>query len=151
MKKIISLAMTAIVVIMFVSSCSETCDPGLEGTKCDTEMRTKFLGSWTASDSCVTNPATGATIPYLVTLETNGITDVQEFYIKNVRNLAITLKAKMITSTTFSIPNQSVSIGSATVTVSGEGSISADFETINFTYVTATGISTETCKVTLID
>lgn len=148
MKKIFGLLMTAIVATMIVSSCTETCDPGFEGKKCDTEMRTKFLGSWTASDSCVVNPATGAPIPYNVVNNSTGLTDVQEFNITNVANAGVNIKAKIATSTTFTIPSQSVTYGSATVNVSGDGSISEDNMTVNLTY-SVSGISTLTCKVVL--
>lgn len=148
MKKIFGFILTVAVAAMISTSCTKTCDPGYEGSKCTTEMRTKLIGSWTASDSCVVNPATGAPIPYTVINNTAGITDVQEFNITNVANQGVTIKAKMATSTTFTIPTQSVAYGAATVTVSGDGSISSDNMTVNLTYA-VTAITSVTCKVVL--
>jgi hypothetical protein len=59
--------------------CNEgvcTCTTGWEGTLCDTEVRKKFVKTWTASDKLV---STGASLPTYSATITNGttVTDIK--------------------------------------------------------------------------
>ena len=143
------LALSTLAVVMTIASCTKTCDTGVEGSDCKTEMRTKFLGSWTASDSCVVSATTGAPVPYIIINNSTGLSsDLPSFNITNVANAGVTVRAKISNSTSFTIPSQTVAYGASTVNVSGDGSISNNNMTVNVTYAIA-GTTTVTCKAVL--
>lgn len=113
-----------------MTSCTKdkTCDAGYEGSDCKTEVRTKFLGTWTANDKTGTSTTLVYTVPVSVgstvtsILIGNKFSD--DFFTNNI--------TATVSGTTFTIPEQTPD-GSASYKVKGEGSIANGKITINYT------------------
>ncbi|MCW3127127.1 MAG: hypothetical protein JWO03_2785 [Bacteroidetes bacterium] len=83
MKKLVSfLTATALVVtLMTTSSCTKTCDAGYEGSDCKTQVRTKFVNTYTASET--KNAGTPYTYPTSITAGTSA-TDITQVIITKI-------------------------------------------------------------------
>lgn len=132
MKKIVSIfAATALVATMMTtSSCSKTCDAGYEGSDCKTQVRTKFIGSYTASDS--KNGGSSQNYPTTITAGTG--TDVTEVLITRVTPsqggfFTNYVKGK-VSGTTLTIANQNPDADAYTI----DGSATISGSTLNITY-----------------
>ena len=82
MKKIVTLFAAAALVatLMTTSSCTKTCDAGYEGSDCKTQVRTKFVNTYTATES--KNAGTTYTYPTTITAGTS--TDITEVIITRI-------------------------------------------------------------------
>jgi hypothetical protein len=113
-----------------MTSCNkdETCDAGYEGKDCATEVRAKFLGTWTANDKTGTSTTLVYTVPVSVApsvtsiLIGNKFSD--DFFTNNI--------TANVSGTTFTIPEQSPD-GSTGYKVKGDGSITNGKITVNYT------------------
>lgn len=99
------------------------CDPGYEYDAdgiCNTEVRTKIIGSLTTSEQCSTDPNA---FPYTITIAANA-TDVASFNIFNFYNSFVStpVKATLTSATEFTIALQTPVAG-GDLEVSGSGSI----------------------------
>lgn len=113
--------------------CDCTCNTGYEGTKCETEMRTKFVGTYAYHESC-----TSGTDTYTVSVATSS-SSITEININNLYNQGIIVKG--------TVSGSSVTIASqpfASATISGSGTISGN--TLTLTYSVAVGGATDACS-----
>ncbi len=99
------------------------CDPGYEYDAdgiCNTEVRTKLLGSFTTSEQCSTDPNA---FPYSITVSTDA-TSVASFSIFNFYNsfASVPVKATLTSATEFTIALQTP-VSGGDLEVSGSGSI----------------------------
>lgn len=109
MKKI--LFILSLIVLGF-SSCKKECDQFHEGKKCETEIRTKYFGSYAGIG--VSNGVSNN-----VTEEISTHPDGAQFiYLNNE------VKCEMISSTNFKINLQSFMLGGQTTFIEGGGSFS---------------------------
>ncbi|MCS6820049.1 MAG: hypothetical protein RMJ53_03125 [Chitinophagales bacterium] len=141
------LFVATVATLFTVSSCTKECDEGYEGNDCKTEIREKYLGSWTAEDDCVKNTTTNQPVPYTVINKKAG--SVTQFEITNVANAGVTVVATVNTETTFTIDKQTVKVGTANVEVTGNGTISADKKTVTATYTVTGSGGAQSCSVKL--
>jgi hypothetical protein len=91
-------------------TCNETdgsctCPTGYEGDLCQTRMADKFVGTWTATETCGTTPST----PYQVTITATGGTNPTQILLNNIGNYGctvggnVTFTGNVNGSTTFTI------------------------------------------------
>ena len=149
MKKIFNsfLIVAVMASVASISSCTKTCDAGYEGSDCKTQVRTKYLGNYTASES--KNGGTPYTYSGSV-LTSSG--DVQEIYINRIPNgtgfFNTNVKAK-VDGNAVTIASQNPDGDAYYIT--GTGAFSATTPaTITFTY-TVTGPNGATPPVTVTD
>ena len=119
------------------SDCLCICNTGFEGIDCSTEMRAKFLGNYTYSETC--NPS-GAN-SYVITIDTS-FSAMNKIKIFNVYNSGLTVIAT-VSGTTLSIASQAFL---NPFTISGSGSISSN--TLSLTYKITDGTITDNCSGT---
>lgn len=138
MKKILGLFLTVATAAVIATSCTKTCDPGYEGSKCTTEVRAKFYGSYKMSGTAV-NPAGSIPISDLIVAVSgaaSGVLDMNFTYtlLGDVYSLKGTLSAD---NTTFTIPSQTTN----GLTYSGTGSFAGT--TLNLSLTEAdSGVNT---------
>lgn len=136
MKKVFKsfLAIAIIGAVTTVTSCTKTCDPGYEGDDCKTEVRTKFLGNYNASES----KNGGTAYSYSGSILTSSA-NVQEIFINRIPNgtgfFNTNVKAT-IDGNAITIANQNPDGDDYYIT--GTGAYSSSTSTITFTY-TVTG------------
>lgn len=138
------LGMVAVVTVMFFNACTSdpckdvncgvngncvdgtcVCVAGYEGANCETEMRTKFEGTWTTSDAC----SQSGNSSYLVTITAGtGITEVK---ITNFWDVFTNAVVATVDGTTISIASQQPDNDDFFVT--GQGTISGNTITWNYT------------------
>lgn len=111
------------------------CPVGYEGTSCETLSRTKFLGTYTGSETC-----TVGTDTYSIQITANS--DDAKFNILNLYNQSFTAIADA-DGNSFTILSQTVGAG---VTASGSGSITGN--NITITYTINDGVTSNTCTYT---
>ena len=87
-----------------------------EGVCCQTDARTKFVGNWTGKRRC-TNSLGAVKIKLKISLLGK---DSLEIAIPGEINS--TLRAKLMSDTTFAIPSQRVRVGILSVSAEGQGS-----------------------------
>ncbi|MBL0315977.1 MAG: calcium-binding EGF-like domain-containing protein [Flavobacteriales bacterium] len=105
-------------------SCS--CATGYEGATCGTEQRAKFIGSFSASESC-----TSGNYNYSFTVSNSG-TGVSNVVLTNFGGVTGTLSAT-ISGSSITIPSQTIDVTGVAVTFSGSGQISGNIMTISYT------------------
>lgn len=119
------------------------CAVGYEGTLCETEVATKFVGTYSVTETC----GSSSSPAYVVT-----ITKVSKntLLVSNLGNYACTIGGDIVfngttsASTTFSIND--TKCGTEMIAT---GSISADGKTITVPYTAKYGTSTDNCTATL--
>ena len=129
-------AVALIGAIATTSSCTKTCDAGYEGTKCDTKIRTKFLGQWQGNETCTTGSDN-----YVITVAESG-SDILKVTVSNIYNNGspILVATATVDGTTMTIANQNVG---GTVTVQGTGTVNGN--TISITYTISDGTNSNSC------
>lgn len=116
--------------------CICACNTGYEGTTCETETRTKFLGVYNFSETC--NPS--GSYSYLIVIDTSSVA-INKINIFNLYNQGLMVSAT-ISGTSITIASQPFFVG----TISGTGSLNAN--TISLTYTFSDGINTDNCSGT---
>ncbi len=111
------------------------CEDGYEGTNCETEERTEFIGTYNVTEAC-----TSGNYTYSITATTSG-TDVTSIIITNFGDYGVNVSAT-VDGDNITIANQTVGGG----TFSGTGQISGNVLTI--TYHVIAGASTDDCTMT---
>lgn len=142
MKKIFKtfLTVAAFAAVAGVSSCTKVCDEGYEGDKCDTEWRTKFIGTYQFADVCPSGNYTGTAT---ISVSSNNVVTV---LLTNYAGIgpAVTINGKLEESNKLVLTGQAgggFTINTATGTMTNN--------LINWTYsITDGGGSTETCTST---
>ncbi len=120
------------------------CPTGYEGSTCQTESRTKFIHQYTVSASCQAT--------YVANITAASGTDVTKVTITNFANLnsaagTTTTVTATVDGSSITIPSQNVvGFSSATINVSGSGTISNGVITMDYT-VTA-GSTPNSCTNT---
>ena len=136
------------------TTCNEgtcICNTGYEGDTCGTLIRTKFLGTYNAIDSCVTPPN------FVVTISAAS-DSIDQFYINNFDNRGTNAKVKAKvtkltnangTVLTFNVNSQAV--GSFIVEGLAQGYINTAQTTINLQYRSgSSGGAIDSCRLVLI-
>ncbi|MBS1685616.1 MAG: hypothetical protein JSS76_12720 [Bacteroidetes bacterium] len=132
MKKITSFLMAGALVaaLMTTSSCSKTCDAGYEGSDCKTEMRAKFINEpngWLTAETGTQSAPAAFTVH--IQSSSTGVDQIRILNFWNAFTNAVT--AKMTSSTTFTIPNQSPDNDGYTV-ISGTGTINNGIISVSY-------------------
>jgi hypothetical protein len=146
MKKIIGTFMTIAVFTALISttSCKKECDAGYEGDNCKTEVRAKYLGNYTASET----KNGGAAYTYSGSILTSSAS-VTEIFINRIPNgtgfFNTNVKAT-VNGNAISIPDQAPDGDEYHIT--GTGALSGS--TLTLTY-TVTGPNGATPPVTVTD
>jgi hypothetical protein len=65
------LAVAAMGAAVTISSCTKTCDAGYEGSKCDTKMNAKFVGTYTVVDTATFTSGSPAVFTYTMGITAN--------------------------------------------------------------------------------
>ena len=113
-------------------TCS--CASGYEGATCGTEQRAKFIGTYSAAESCTP----GGNFNYTLTVTTSG-TGVSNVILNNYYGVGVIATAT-ISGSSITIPSQIITIaGIGAVTTSGSGQISGNIMTISYTIVSSSG------------
>lgn len=119
-------------------SCTEgvcSCTTGYEGTLCETEVRTKFVKTWTASDKDITN----VTVPTYNAIITKG-TAVTDILIAKFSDAYFDHDVKAtVSGNTISIASQAPD--SDGYTVSGTGTYNSTDKKITWSYTLTSPIS----------
>jgi len=147
MKKLLYSTMMVGALAFSITSCTKTCEPGYEGSDCKTEVRTKILGNYSASES----KNGGASYSYSGSVLTSS-GDIQEIFINRIPNgtgfFNTNVKAT-IDGNAITISNQNPDGDDYYIT--GNGSFSSGSpSTITFTY-TVTGPNNATPPVNITD
>ncbi len=117
------------------------CDRGYEGDGCATEIRAKFIGSYTGTQQCDSGSSTGTT-PLVISASNTDILAINVV----AGGGGSSVSATVISDSTFSIPAQS--IGSASIQGSGTLSSTGSGYTLVMTYTTTNGGTFSTCIYT---
>jgi len=127
------------------NSCTCECVSGYEGDSCNTEIRTKFLGTYDVDDDCLSNDS-----DYSSTIKVSNV-EVNKILIENLGNYEcdgsnINFEAEMTSSTTFDIIEKDYCDGDK---LSGSGKIdqATGKVTIDYTFKPAIGTN-QTCTAT---
>lgn len=109
-------------------SCA--CPTGYEGDLCATRVADKFVGTWTATETCGTTPGT----PYQVTITAAGATNPTQILINNLGDYGCTTGGNIVFtgnvngSMTFTINDNKCGYQmNATGTLSSNGSLSITY------------------------
>ncbi|BDS11034.1 hypothetical protein [Aureispira anguillae] len=135
-------------------TCTEgicVCDAGYEQDAaglCNTEMRTKFIGSWVVSDSCT------ASVPASYTVSAINGTGIMDFNVTNFWNIfSNSVTATVSASSEFSIARQEPDNDDFFVESVGNATLTGN--TISMTYIVSdetdpANISRDTCYSTWV-
>ena len=112
------------------------CATGYEGTNCETEVRAKFVGSYSVQESCQSG---NYTFSMSVTSSSTGVSNI---IINNFYDIGISVSAS-ITGNSVTIPNQTINDQGVAFTVSGSGQLSGNILTL--TYNISAGADSDSC------
>lgn len=115
------------------------CATGYEGTNCETEIRAKFLGSYTVSESCQSG---NYSFSLSITSSSAGVSNI---IINNFYDIGINVSAT-INGNSVTIPNQTINDGGVALTISGSGQLSGNILTL--TYNISAGTESDSCTAT---
>lgn len=116
------------------TSC--TCATGYEGTNCETEMRTKFIGTYSVVNSCLGSSA------YSVTISTSS-TSVDKVVMSNMGNSSWTATGT-ISGSNITLSGSATDATCGTITISGSGSLAGS--ALNLSGVTYNPSNTTACS-----
>ena len=138
------IAVAVFAAIASITSCTKTCDAGFEGSNCKTEVRTKYIGNYTASET----KNGGAPYSYSGTIDTvsGSISDISINRIPNGTGFFNTNVRATVDGNAVNIPNQNPDGDAYYIT--GTGALSGT--TLTFTY-TVSGPDNSTPPVTVTD
>ncbi len=124
------LAVFAFVTVASLMSCTKTCDPGYEGTKCDVKIVTKYTGNYQVNGT----DNQGGTYTNWTCVISESSSDVLTVLI-NLQNASITLSAKVAEDGgSYTISSQNVS----GFTYSGSGTLTSNAMTLSLTEIGGT-------------
>lgn len=106
-------------------SCS--CASGYEGATCGTEMRSKFIASYTVQENC----SPGGNFNYNMTINSSA-TGVQNVVINNFYGVGAAVTAS-VSGSSITIASQTVTVNGTAVTFSGSGQLSGNIMTLSYT------------------
>jgi hypothetical protein len=119
-----------------LSSCDKTCDEGFEGSKCDTEVRAKYFGTYKVSGTAA-NAGGSTNITDLIVAVGTSSSEVTKFTISYTLfgdNYSLIGKLNS-NGTTFEVANQTVTISGSPLTYSGSGTFSTSSMTLQLTEI----------------
>jgi hypothetical protein len=114
------------------------CDPGFEGTDCGFLVRDRIAGAHAVNDTC-----TSGIRQYMVGIGGDSL-DPQMVNIGNFAGQVIGVKATVNADLSIDIAQQTIQSQTATVAVSGHGTIHSDG--ISLHYIFSDGVTTDTCS-----
>lgn len=115
------------------------CVSGYEGENCETEVRAKFIGSYSVSESCQSG---NYNFNFNITASSASVTSI---IINNFYDIGINVTAN-ISGTTVTIPNQTVTQSGSALNVSGSGQLNGNILTL--TYTISSGSDSDSCTAT---
>ena len=117
-----------------LSSCSKVCDTGYEGEHCTTEVRTKYLGTFSGRQTC------GAVTDTFTVAIGTVANDVTKIKIYNIYNSTLNATGTVLDNGSITIASQS--LGSGTIS----GSVTNSSGKINIAYtVSVQGSVVDNC------
>ncbi len=137
MTNLSKLLLTTLVVtaILFIASCTRTCDLGYEGDHCTTPVRDKFIGTFSGSQTC-----SAATDTFSIEIgEVAG--DVTKIKIYNIYNVGVNTIGTVLANGSVTIAPQALGVGG---NISGDITASGKIR-INY-LVTVTGLPDASCS-----
>ena len=130
------IAVAVIGSIATLASCTKTCDEGFEGDKCDVEIRAKFFGTYSASQT--KNGGAATTSVATITTSTANINTIN---ISNLPNNFFSSSVKAtVTGTAFTIASQDPDNDNYIIT--GTGALTGTTITITYTVTGDDGTGT---------
>jgi hypothetical protein len=152
MKKLVSFIAAAglVATLMTTSSCTKTCDAGYEGSDCKTEVRAKYLGTWSESGTFTSGSTQGpvTSLSVLRATSSGAVTDLIATFTFN--GTAYSVKSTLGSDgKTFTIPSQTEADGS---TATGSGSFptaTTVSETVTLNYPASGSVAAFTVDVVL--
>lgn len=124
-------------------TCNEgicACATGYEGTECATETRAKFLGTYSAAESCTS----GNYPPFTITIVSSS-TGVRNVIINNFYGIGLSVSAT-VSGSSLNIPNQTITEDGVPIAISGSGQLAGNILTM--TYTLSSGAESDTCTAT---
>ena len=116
------------------------CDAGYEGTDCGTQMRTKFIATYSVTEAC-----TSGSYTYVMSMASSA-SGVNKVVINNFADLGITATGT-VNGKTLTIDNGTADVQGVTVSYQGSGQINGNILTLTYTYSGSFGSDscTSTC------
>jgi hypothetical protein len=127
-----------------VSSCTKTCDTGYEGSDCKTEVRTKYVGNYSASE--VKNGGAAYTYSGSIATSSAGVTAIVIDRIPNAHSFFNTNVKATVNGAAVTIADQTPD--NDAYHIAGTGALSGTTLTLTFT---VTGPNNATPPVTITD
>ena len=115
------------------------CNLPWEGSKCEVDARDKFTGAWQGSENC------GSPRNYNTTIGKSQASPVRITIYEP--DFQINYYAELTSSTNFTIPQQTYTVGTAVLQINGNGSLNGNTLIMNVTY--NVGSDAFTCSYTL--
>jgi len=119
-------------------SCN--CAAGYEGGTCATEVRSKFIASYSVQENC----SPGGNFNYTMTINSSA-TGVQNVVINNFYGVGASVTAS-VSGTSINIASQTVTVNGTAVTFSGSGQINGNILTLSYT--ASAGVDADNCTAT---
>ncbi len=114
------------------------CAAGYEGTNCGTEVRSKFLATYSFLESCAASGNGNGTL-IITTSSTGALNVILNFGSNLIFNA--TVSGSQIT-----IPSQTITVNGNALTINGNGQLNGNILTLNYTV--ASGGGSDTCTAT---
>jgi hypothetical protein len=129
MKKLKPALLFFAVSILLINSCK----------KDDTDVRDKFVGSYSISETWTSDGGGSGTDSYAISISKSG-TDAQKIIIENLANTINEYGSKMnvigtVSGNSIAIATQSIAVGVYSVTVTGTGALNDKLLTISYIIV----------------
>lgn len=118
-------------------SCN--CATGYEGSTCGTEVRSKFIASYSVQESC-----TVGNYNYNMTINSSA-TGIDKIVINNFYGVGAAVTAS-VSGSSITIPSQTVTVQGVAVTFSGSGQLNGNILTLS--YIASIGADSDSCTAT---
>lgn len=119
-------------------SCS--CAAGYEGSTCGTEVRSKFIASYSVQENC----SPGGNFNYNMTINSSA-TGVQNVVLNNFYGVGAAVVGT-VSGTSINIANQTVTVSGQALTFSGSGQVNGSIMTLSYT--ASQGGNVDNCTAT---
>ncbi len=119
-------------------SCS--CPSGYEGSTCATEVRSKFIASYSVQENC----SPGGNFNYVMTINSSA-TGVSNVVLNNFYGVGATVVGS-VSGSSITIASQTVTVNSVAVNVSGSGQLNGNILTLSYTV--SAGTEADNCTST---